>query len=51
MVLDDDQYFDNFVRFGSGIPSIGVDTTNGYEPELEGVVDFINGRASRRATP
>jgi predicted kinase len=51
MVLDDDQYFDNFVRFGSGIPSIGVDTTNGYEPELEAVVDFINGRASRRATP
>jgi predicted kinase len=41
-VLDDADYFDNFVRFAGMAPSVSVDTTNGYEPDIDTVVAFIN---------
>jgi len=42
-VLDDPHYFDNFDRVRVGCPSITVDTTDGYDPEIGVVVDFVDG--------
>jgi predicted kinase len=44
-VLDDADYFDSFVRLASADPSIDVDTTNGYEPDLGTVVTFIDSQS------
>lgn len=41
-VIDDDRYFDDFRRVEISAPSIDVDTTSGYEPSIERIVDFIN---------
>ena len=41
-VIDDDRYFDNFRRVAFSAPSVDVDTTSGYEPSIERVVDFID---------
>ncbi len=32
----------SFVRVSMDVPSIDVDTTNGYEPSLEALVDWVN---------
>ena len=43
-VIADPHYFDNFVRLAaSTAPSIRVDTTNGYDPDIDTVVAFVNG--------
>jgi predicted kinase len=44
-VLDDAHYFDDFVRVTVGAPSIRVDTTNGYEPDIGDIVAFINSQS------
>jgi predicted kinase len=41
-VLDDAAYFDAFVRLGATLPTIDVDTTNGYDPEMDTLVAFID---------
>jgi hypothetical protein len=41
-VIDDDRYFDDFRRVEISAPSIDVETTSGYEPSIERIVDFIN---------
>jgi len=41
-VLDDDRYFERFVRLSADVPSINVDTTDGYDPELVAIVDFVS---------
>src|SRR5262245_14740356 len=40
-VLDDATYFDEFVRLAADVPSIDVDTTDGYEPPIDTLVAFI----------
>jgi hypothetical protein len=40
-VLDDAAYFDDFVRLAAAIPSIDVDTTDGYDPDIDTVVAFV----------
>jgi predicted kinase len=45
MVLDDPDYFDNFVRLAGTMPSISVDTTNGYDPDVDTIVEFIDRHA------
>ena len=45
-VLDDADYFDSFVRLASADPSIDVDTTNGYEPDISSVVAFIDSQST-----
>src|SRR5262249_22575773 len=42
MVFDDPSYFDSFVRLAGTMPSIDVDTTNGYDPDVDTIVDFID---------
>jgi predicted kinase len=46
-VLDDADYFDNFVRVATAAPSMTVDTTNGYEPDIGTIVAFIDDRSNR----
>lgn len=41
-VLDDPDYFDHFTRLALDAPSIEVDTTNGYDPPIQTIVQFIN---------
>jgi predicted kinase len=43
-VLDDAAYFDDFVRLAAAAPSIDVDTTDGYDPDIGTLVAFIHGR-------
>jgi predicted kinase len=40
-VIDDPRYFDDFVRVALAVPSIEVDTTAGYAPPIETIVDFV----------
>jgi len=40
-VLEDAAYFDDFVRLAADVPSIDVDTTDGYDPDLDTVVAFL----------
>jgi predicted kinase len=40
-VLEDAAYFDDFVRLAADVPSIDVDTTDGYDPPLDSLVEFI----------
>jgi len=40
-VLDDATYFEDFVRLAAAVPSIDVDTTDGYEPDIDTLVAFI----------
>jgi predicted kinase len=42
MVYDDPDYFDNFVRLAGTMPSIDVDTTDGYDPDVDTIVEFID---------
>ena len=37
-------YFDQFDRVSTGAPSIEVDTTAGYNPPLDRIVEFVNTR-------
>jgi predicted kinase len=46
-VLEDADYFDNFVRMAVAAPSIRVDTTNGYEPDIGAIVAFINNQSGQ----
>lgn len=39
---DDGAYFEQFDRVSIGAPSIDVDTTTGYDPPLERIVEFVN---------
>jgi predicted kinase len=39
-VLDDPRYFENFTRVCIAVPSIDVDTTDGYDPSIDDVVEF-----------
>jgi predicted kinase len=47
-VLGDAAYFDDFVRLASAVPSIDVDTTDGYNPEIDTLVAFIDSRRRDR---
>jgi predicted kinase len=40
-VVANDNYFDDFVRLSLSAPTIDVDTTDGYQPPLEEIVDFL----------
>lgn len=40
----DTSALESFVRVSLDVPSIDVDTTNGYDPSLEDVVAFVNER-------
>jgi hypothetical protein len=42
-VLDHAAYFDDFVRVSIEVPSIDVDTTDGYDPSIDRLVDFVTG--------
>lgn len=41
-VLEDTAYFDDFVRLTARAPSIDVDTTDGYDPEIGALVAFVD---------
>ena len=43
LVLESDHYFDDFRRVTIPAPTIDVDTTSGYEPPLERIVEFSVG--------
>ncbi|MEY2472703.1 MAG: hypothetical protein QOK28_2032 [Actinomycetota bacterium] len=42
-VLDTDQHEQKFGRLSMPLPSLDVDTTSGYAPDLDEIVAFING--------
>jgi predicted kinase len=42
-VLDTDQHKEEFRRLSMPLPSLDVDTTSGYAPDLGEIVAFING--------
>ena len=42
IVIGDARYYDDFVRLASAAPSIAVDTTNGYDPDIDTVLAFID---------
>jgi hypothetical protein len=39
-----DGYFSDFRRVSLDAPTISVDTTDGYEPTIEAIVEFVEGR-------
>ena len=41
-VVDNDGYFDDYCRLAMPAPSIDVDTTSGYRPSVQQIVDFVN---------
>ena len=41
---DGDPYFDSFDRVSIEAPSLDVDTTSGYKPSIEQMLEFIEGR-------
>lgn len=43
-VIADKDYFGKFVRLSLPVPTMDVDTTGGYEPTLDEIVAFLNGR-------
>jgi hypothetical protein len=43
-VIADKDYFGNFVRLSLPVPTVDVDTTDGYEPTLDEIVAFLDGR-------
>lgn len=41
-VIANEAYFDDYVRLSLLVPTIEIDTTDGYEPSLEQIVGFLN---------
>jgi predicted kinase len=41
-VIGNDRYFDQFHRLATSAPSVEVDTTSGYNPSIERIVEFVN---------
>ena len=42
-VAADASYYDNFIPISLGVPTIDVDTSDGYAPPLDSIVSFIAG--------
>jgi predicted kinase len=42
-VIDDAGYYDRFVPVSLPVPTIDVDTSDGYDPALERIVVFVSG--------
>ncbi len=43
-----ERYFEDFQRLDLGVPSIDVETTSGYDPPLDKIVEFIDGSVTSR---